>query len=65
MLRKDFTLHKIKTLLSGCLVVTKLTGWIHDYCSDLLYRLKRLLNYLVNPSGNLSGAVARYRQSAS
>jgi len=50
-------------LLSGCLVVTELTRWIHDDCSDLFYRLKRLLNHLVSPCGDLSGAVAGYRQS--
>jgi hypothetical protein len=91
MLRKDFILHRTKTLLSeflgpiittadkprqkflrqtvaaillsGCLVVKELTRWIHDDCSDLFYRLKRLLNHLVSPSGDLSGVVAGYRQS--
>jgi hypothetical protein len=91
MLRKDFVLHKTKTLLSeflgpiiantdkprqkflrqtigaillsGCLVVKELTRWIHDDCSDLFYRLKRLVNHLVSPSGDLAGAVAGYRQS--
>jgi hypothetical protein len=91
MLRKDFILHKTKTLLSeylnpiivntdkprqkflrqtvaaillsGCLVVKELTRWIHDDCSDLFYRLKRLLNHLVSPSGDLSAAVAGYRQT--
>jgi hypothetical protein len=91
MLRKDFVLHKTKTLLceflgpiittadkprqkflrqtvaaillSGCLVIKELTRWIHDDCSDLFYRLKRLLNHLVSPSGDLSGVIAGYRQS--
>ncbi len=91
MLRKDFILHKTRTLLSGfvspiiaaadkprqkflrqtvaaillsgCLVVKELTRWIHDDWSDLFYRLKRLLNNLVSPSGDLSGVVAGYRQS--
>jgi len=49
-------------LLSGCLVVKELTRWIHDDCSDLFYRLKRLLNHLVSPSGDLSAAVAGYRE---
>lgn len=49
-------------LLSGCLVVKELTRWINDDCSDLFYRLKRLLNHLVSPCGDLSGAVAGYRQ---
>jgi hypothetical protein len=50
-------------LLSGCLVVKELTRWIHDDCSDLFYRLKRLLNHLVSPCGDLAAAVAGYRQS--
>lgn len=50
-------------LLSGCLVVKEMTRWIHDDCSDLFYRLKRLLNHLVSPCGDLSDAVAGYRQS--
>jgi hypothetical protein len=50
-------------LLSGCLIVKELTRWIHDDCSDLFYRLKRLLNHLVSPCGDLSDAVAGYRQS--
>ena len=49
-------------LLSGCLVVKELTRWIHDGCSDPFYRLKRLLNHLVSPSGDLSAAVAGYRE---
>jgi hypothetical protein len=49
-------------LLSGCLAVKELTRWIHDDCSDLFYRLKRLLNHLVSPSGDLSAAVAGYRE---
>jgi hypothetical protein len=49
-------------LLSGCLVVKELTRWIHDDCSDLFYRLKRLLNHPVSPSADLSAAVAGYRE---
>ena len=49
-------------LLSGCLVVKELTRWIHDDCCDPFYRLKRLLNHLVSPSGDLSAAVSGYRE---
>jgi hypothetical protein len=52
-------------LLSGCLVVKELTRWIHDDCSDLFYRLKRLLNHLSSPCGDLTAAVAGYRQAVS
>ena len=34
-------------LLSGSLIVTEFARWIHDDCSDVFYRLKRLLNHLV------------------
>lgn len=33
-------------LLFGYLVVTELAHWIHDDCSDIFHRLKRLLNRL-------------------
>lgn len=52
-------------LLSGCLVIKELTRWIHDDCSDLSYRLKRLLNHLSSPCGDLTAAVAGYRQALS
>ena len=35
-------------LLSGSLIVTEFAGWIHDDCTDIFHRLKRLLNHLVS-----------------
>jgi len=52
-------------LFSGSLVVTELTRWIHDDCSDIFYRLKRLLNHLVSPRGKLTTMVRAYRRSVS
>ncbi|MCX5634365.1 MAG: hypothetical protein NTW55_00790 [Planctomycetota bacterium] len=52
-------------LLSGSLIVTEFAGWIHDDCTDIFHRLKRLLNHLVSPSGNLAAIVYAYRQTAS
>jgi hypothetical protein len=49
-------------LLSGSLVVTEFARWIHDDCSDIFYRLKRLLNHLISPCGDLSPMVDSYRQ---
>jgi hypothetical protein len=50
-------------LLSGALVVNELAHWIHDDCSDVFHRLKRLLNHLTSPGGNLNSAVQAYRQT--
>lgn len=50
-------------LLSGSLIVTEFARWIHDDCSDIFYRLKRLLNHLVSPRGQLSSVVKAYRQT--
>ena len=50
-------------LLSGSLVVTELTHWMHDDCSDTFYRLKRLLNHLVSVRGDLTVTVKAYRKS--
>ncbi|NIP22771.1 MAG: hypothetical protein GWN67_02175 [Phycisphaerae bacterium] len=50
-------------LLSGSLVVTELALWIHDDCSDMFRRLKRLLNHLTSPRGDLNSAVQAYRQT--
>ncbi len=36
-------------LLSGSLIVSEFARWIHDDCSDIFYRAKRLLNHLVAP----------------
>jgi hypothetical protein len=52
-------------LFSGSLVVTDLCGWMRDACSDRFYRVKRLLNHLVSPEGDLTAAVGRYRQTVS
>lgn len=41
-------------LFSGSLVVTDLCGWIRDDCSDRFYQVKRLLNHLVSPEGDLT-----------
>jgi hypothetical protein len=51
-------------LLSGSLVVTDIARWIHDDCSDVFYRLKRLLNHLVSPRGELDEAAKSYLQAA-
>lgn len=50
-------------LMSGTLVVTDLARWIHDDCSDIFYRLKRLLNHLTSREGDLTAAIAAYRQT--
>ena len=52
-------------LLSGSLVVTEFGRWIHDDCSDIFYRLKRLLNHLISPRGDLTLVVNAYRKSVS
>jgi len=49
-------------LLSGSLVVTEFAHWIRDDCSDIFHRLKRLLNHLVSPRGDLNKVVVAYRQ---
>lgn len=50
-------------LLSGSLVVTELAHWIRDDCSDVFYRLKRLLNHLISPRADMSNMVRAYRRS--
>jgi len=48
-------------LLSGSLVVMNFAGWIIDDCSDKFYRVKRLLNHIINKNG--WGDIARnYRR---
>jgi hypothetical protein len=49
-------------LISGSLVVIEFSRLIRDDCSDIFYRLKRLLNHLVSASGDLSQAVQAYRE---
>lgn len=51
-------------LFSGSLVITDVCRWVHDDCSDRFHRVKRLLNHLVSPEGDLTEAVERYRQAA-
>lgn len=64
--RKKFLRQAIGAiLLSGSLIVTELTRWIHDDCSDNFYRLKRLLNHLTSTRGELSAVARAYRCSAS
>ena len=50
-------------LMSGTLVVTDLARWIHDDCLNIFYRLKRLLNHLTSREGDLTAAIAAYRQA--
>jgi len=52
-------------LLSGSWIVTGLTRWIHDECSDNFHRLKRLLNHLTSTRGELTAVVRAYRCSVS
>ncbi len=49
--------------LSGSLIVSEFARWIHDDCSDIFYRLKRLLNHLVSPRADLQPMVQAYRQA--
>jgi len=49
-------------LLSGSLVIMEFSRLIHDDCCDIFYRVKRLLNHLVSPSGDLSAVVQAYRE---
>jgi len=50
-------------LLSGSLIVGELARWIRDDCSDVFYRVKRLLNHLISPRADLQPMVKAYRQS--
>ncbi len=49
-------------LLSGSLVVSEFARWIKDECSDRFYQIKRLLNHLVSPEGDLTPAIGSYRR---
>jgi hypothetical protein len=49
-------------LLSGSLVVMEFSRLIHDDCSDIFYRLKRLLSHLKSPRADLSKVVRAYRE---
>lgn len=50
-------------LISGSLIVSEFSRWIHDDCSDIFYRIKRLLNHLVSPQAPIAGIVRAYRQA--
>ncbi len=50
-------------LLSGSRVVTELSRWLDDNCSDPFYRLKRLLNPLVSPRADSQPVLKSYRQA--
>lgn len=64
--RKRFIQQAIRGILfSGSLVMMDVARWVRDDCSDRFYRVKRLLNHLVSPEGDLTAAVRRYRQAAS
>ena len=64
--RKKFLRQTIGAiLLSGSLIVTEFSRFIHDDCSDIFYRVKRLLNHLINPRGDLTDAIHAYRKSVS
>ena len=64
--RKRFLHQAIRGILfSGSLVVMEFGRWVRDGCSDPFYRVKRLLNHLVSPQGDLTAAVNAYRQAAS
>lgn len=64
--RKRFLQQAIRGILfSGSLVVMEFGRWVRDGCSDRFYRVKRLLNHLVSPEGDLTAAASGYRQAAS
>ena len=48
-------------LLSGSLVVMEFARLVRDNCSDRVYSLKRLLNHLRSPRGDLTAVVDAYR----
>lgn len=51
-------------LFSGSLIVTEFARWIHDDCTDIFHRLKRLLNHLVSSSTGFTAVIDSYRQMA-
>ena len=52
-------------LLSGSLVVTEFALWIHDDCTDIFHRHKRLLNHLVSPYADFTVILDAYRHMVS
>lgn len=64
--RKKFIQQAVGSiLLSGSLIVSEFARWIHDDCSDIFHRSKRLLNHLGNKRGDLTDMVEAYRTSIS
>src|SRR5210317_1040233 len=64
--RKKFIQQAVGSiLLSGSLIVNEFARWIHDDCSDIFHRSKRLLNHLGNKRGDLTDTVEAYRTSMS
>lgn len=60
--RQKFLRQSVRAiLLSGGLVVSELARWIRDDCSDLFYRVKRLLNHLTCRRGDLTRITQAYR----
>ena len=52
-------------LFLGSLVVTEFARCIHDDCTDIFHRLKRLLNHLVSSCANFTLISDAYRQMVS
>ena len=64
--RKKFIHQAVGSILmSGSLIVTEFARWIHDDCSDVFYRIKRLLNHLGSARGDLTIVVDAYRKAVS
>lgn len=63
--RQKFLMQVISAILiSSTLVVSEFARLIHDDCSDIFYRVKRLLNNLFSKEGDLTTAIGAYRQMA-
>jgi hypothetical protein len=63
--RREFLCKQLgQYYFSGSLVVSELARWIRDDCSDIFYRLKRLLNHLVSPRGNWTAAAQAYKKKS-
>jgi hypothetical protein len=60
--RKKFLAQTLTGILfSGSLVIKDMARWIHDDCSDIFYRIKRLTRHLISARGALTGALDAYR----
>ena len=63
--RQKFLMQAVGAILfSGTLVVSEFARLIHDECSDIFYRVKRLLNNLFSKEGDLTAAIDEYRKTA-